>query len=71
VALSWSIHMDGRAVEIVWREAGGPPVEAPARKGFGSRLLAQGLTAELGQPAALVFAPEGVTCTVTAPLAEG
>ena len=71
VALAWSIRADGRAAEIIWRESDGPPVAAPAAKGFGSRLLGHGLAAELGQPAALGFAPQGLVCTLTAPLAEG
>jgi two-component sensor histidine kinase len=27
------------AIEVVWREVGGPAVTAPTRKGFGSRLI--------------------------------
>jgi PAS domain S-box-containing protein len=71
VALSWSRHPERAAVDVVWRETGGPTVGPPTGKGFGSRLLGQGLTAELGQAAALTFDPAGLVCTFTAPLAEG
>ncbi|MDB5422919.1 MAG: PAS-family sensor histidine kinase [Phenylobacterium sp.] len=70
VALGWSVRPDGRAVEIVWREAGGPAVATPTGKGFGSRLLGQGLAAELGQPAALTYDRKGLVCAITAPVAE-
>ena len=70
VALCWSLQPDGQAVEIFWRETGGPPVAAPTSKGFGSRLLSQGLAAELGRPAALAYPPDGLTCALVAPVAE-
>jgi PAS domain S-box-containing protein len=71
VVLCWSLRPDGEAVEILWRETGGPPVTSPATKGFGSRLLGQGLAAELGRPAAVTYRPDGLTCTLVAPVAEG
>jgi two-component sensor histidine kinase len=43
----------------------------PERRGFGSRLIEQGLAAELGGEARLEFAPDGVTCTIDAPLPRG
>jgi PAS domain S-box-containing protein len=69
VKLSWSSRSEG-LVHIVWRETGGPPVTPPAAKGFGSRLLGQGLAAEIGRPAVLVYDAAGLICTVTAPLAD-
>ena len=70
VALAWSLSPDGKAVEIVWRETGGPPVAPPLGRGFGSRLLAQGLAAELGRPAQLSYETGGLACAITAPIAE-
>ena len=71
VTLSWSLQADGRSVEIAWRETGGPTVEAPSDQGFGSRLLSQGLMAELGQPARVTYDPRGLACTITAPVTVG
>ncbi|MCE3290553.1 MAG: histidine kinase, partial [Caulobacter sp.] len=51
---------------LTWREEGGPPVVPPTRMGFGSRLLRQGLTAELGGRADLRFEPEGLICVIQA-----
>jgi two-component sensor histidine kinase len=55
-------------VRIVWRERGGPPVSPPTRGGFGARLLQRGVAAELGGKVTLDFAPDGLTCTIAAPV---
>ena len=41
LAVTWSIDRtaDPTRLTIEWREQGGPPVRAPARAGFGSRLI--------------------------------
>lgn len=61
------IEACGDAV-IVWRESGGPPVSQPTRRGFGSRLLERGVAAELHGEVRLDFRPEGLVCTIRAPL---
>jgi PAS domain S-box-containing protein len=69
VILNWA-RRDG-AVELEWRESGGPPVVPPARTGFGTRLLADGLRAELGAPAEITHAPDGLICRIRARMAGG
>lgn len=51
-----------------WKEAGGPTVTVPTRKGFGSRLIAQSISLDLGGEAKLLFEPDGVLWTLDAPL---
>ena len=70
VNLSWSVleGEDGPALRLSWRELGGPPVEPPPRKGFGTRLIERGLTGQVGGVLAINYPPEGVTCVVEAPL---
>lgn len=51
-----------------WEELGGPKVEMPRQKGFGSRLLERALCHELGARVELSFAPTGVACEIEAPL---
>lgn len=65
VRLTWRVApaQGGRRVHLMWREEGGPPVEPPGRKGFGSLLLEQALKAELGS-ASLEFRRDGVLCSV-------
>jgi len=61
-------EVGGGEVRIVWRERGGPPVSPPARGGFGARLLQRGVAAELGGRVLMDFAPEGLVCSITAPV---
>jgi PAS domain S-box-containing protein len=68
VALSWSVA-EGR-LSLYWRESAGPPVVPPTRTGFGSRLIERSLARELDGTVSLGFPPEGVTCTIVAPLAD-
>jgi PAS domain S-box-containing protein len=63
VDLAWRSGESGQ-VEIVWCEAGGPPVKPPTRKGFGSRLIERSLSRELGAPVTLDFAPAGLVCRI-------
>lgn len=67
VELNWDID-GGGVVHLVWAESGGPPVSAPARSGFGTRLLQRSLAAELGGQVDLDYRPEGLVCTITARL---
>ncbi len=70
VELRWWI--DGTTGEpglvLRWREHGGPPVTAPTRKGFGSRLIRTGLvgTGEVD----VTYDREGVIAVMRAPMVE-
>jgi two-component sensor histidine kinase/integral membrane sensor domain MASE1 len=71
VTLAWTVERngdDGLDLELSWREAKGPKVTPPTRKGFGSRLLERGLAAELGGTVAVDYRPAGLVCTMTAKL---
>jgi len=70
VDLTWRTRREGKAAVLAleWRERDGPPVTAPKRRGFGSRLLTQGVRHDLNGAAELEFAPDGVVCRITAPL---
>ncbi len=62
--------VDAPRLRIAWTERGGPPVVAPSRKGFGSRLIERGLTAQVNAHLSLDYPPEGVVCVVEAALAD-
>ena len=50
---------------VVWTERGGPPAAAPtARPGFGSRLVAQSMSGQLGGSVTFNWLPEGVVVTL-------
>jgi two-component sensor histidine kinase len=71
VAVEWSIDWRGGktpALEIQWRESGGPPASSPGARGFGSRLLEGGLAQELNAEVRLDFAPAGLECRIRLPL---
>jgi len=70
VAVRWTSSPSGDGVTIAWDESGGPPVSAPSRRGFGSRLIEKGLSYELGGRAALEFRAGGLLCTIELPLSE-
>ena len=72
VSIRWEVD-DGDAgprLRLEWAERGGPPVAPPGRKGFGSRLIERGLAAELGGNVEIDFRPEGIVCSVQAPLPD-
>ena len=72
VSVTWNMQdvADRAGIRIAWREADGPPVEAPQRRGFGLRLIERGAPAELGGEAKLEFTPTGVACVFQFPLSQ-
>jgi two-component sensor histidine kinase len=58
-----------RRLHLRWEESKGPPVQKPARRGFGTRLIERSLVHDLDGEARIEFAPAGVVCSVDAPLA--
>lgn len=69
VELSWSAEPGEKfGFRMRWCEKGGPPVNPPRRRGFGSRLIQRGLATELDGEVALEYRPEGVCCDIRAPL---
>ncbi|WP_156799977.1 ATP-binding protein [Novosphingobium resinovorum] len=71
VSASWSLEEGpDPKFHLAWEERDGPPVAPRSRQGFGSRLIERGLAAELGGTAEMSFAPAGLKCFITAPLAN-
>jgi PAS domain S-box-containing protein len=56
----------GGELAMNWRERGGPPVSAPTRRGFGTRMI-EGLARDLDGTAQLDFDPAGLICRIRAP----
>ncbi|MCA1443904.1 PAS domain S-box protein [Ensifer sp. IC4062] len=65
ISINWHI---GDRLRIRWEETGGPRIEPPTSRGFGSRLLERALTREVGGNVNLSFAPTGVIFEVEASL---
>ncbi|HEY8381412.1 MAG TPA: sensor histidine kinase [Microvirga sp.] len=72
VFVEWLLVVEGdeQRLRLSWRESGGPAVVPPNRRGFGSRLIEQGMARELNGEARVDYAPGGVVCTIDVPLAE-
>jgi PAS domain S-box-containing protein len=69
IEVEWSIFDDApERIHVIWREVGGPPVTAPERQGFGSRLISTLVSAELGTPVDMRFEPTGLVCEFDGPL---
>jgi two-component sensor histidine kinase len=66
VSISWTAA-DGR-FKLRWKESGGPPVQEPSRKSFGSRLIEQALPGQLQGEARMKFEPDGLSCEINIPL---
>jgi two-component sensor histidine kinase len=66
VTVVW--HVDPGALHrltLHWEERGGPTVSPPARKGFGSRLIAASLKSDLAGEARVDYRPSGLVCVIT------
>jgi two-component sensor histidine kinase len=66
VEVRWA--SEGERLKLTWRETRGPLVQPPAKRGFGTRMIERGLSAELGGNVAIEFLAQGVVCTIDAPL---
>jgi hypothetical protein len=53
-----------------WREAGGPAVRPPERRGFGSTLIERAISHGVPGRATLDFAPEGLRCDIELALGD-
>jgi two-component sensor histidine kinase len=55
---------------LTWTESGGPPVTAPRRRGFGTRLINSSLAQDFDGKVTLEFRPEGLSCILEARMAS-
>lgn len=72
VAVGWTVRPrpDAPHLALTWTELGGPPVTAPTARGFGLRLLQQGVGRQLGAKVNLDFLREGLRCEIDLPLTD-
>jgi two-component system CheB/CheR fusion protein len=70
VEITWSLQGEAaaRRLELHWQESGGPPVEAPQKRGFGSRMIELALAGVPGGSALIVYRTTGLVCTLTVSL---
>ena len=63
VSVTRKQHSQPNLVKLVWQESGGPEINPPQRKGFGSHLIERAFGGQLGK-AQLVFSPQGLSCSL-------
>jgi two-component sensor histidine kinase len=70
INLHWALDskVSPHRLHLTWRESGGPPVQKPKRRGFGTRLIERSLAEDLDGTVRIEFAPTGIVCSVDAPL---
>lgn len=69
ITINWTLGQD-RTFTFLWQETGGPAVSPPTRQGFGLRMIEQALSSDLNGKVSVDFAPDGITCRITATLPE-
>ncbi len=72
VLVDWSVaNQTDRRLGLSWREIGGPPVSAPERRGFGSRLIERNVHHDLAGEVELSYASGGFAAEISIPLDRG
>ncbi|KRE09945.1 hypothetical protein ASE63_05440 [Bosea sp. Root381] len=66
IDVNWSIT--GGEFSFEWRESGGPRVEPPTRRGFGSRMIERALAGYFSGTAGMNYEPSGVVFSLRGPI---
>jgi len=68
--VDWTVAFgeDRDRLSLSWRERGGPRVETPTRKGFGTMLFERVLSVQLGAEITMDFLPSGLELGLSLPL---
>ena len=66
VTVDWHLRGDG-GIGLSWTESGGPVVEPPTRRGFGSNLIERALAMETDGHATIRYERAGVICDIILP----
>lgn len=70
LSVTWTVMEAGPcpALSLAWEEAGGPPVRAPERRGFGTDMIERGLARQLSAEVKAEWRPEGLRFLLRMPL---
>jgi two-component system, chemotaxis family, CheB/CheR fusion protein len=68
VAVAWAVTGNGATrLELTWAEQGGPKIDAPPKRGFGTELIERGIRFELQGEAKLDIIGGGLHCRIVIP----
>lgn len=62
VTVNWALEAGG--FQLVWTERGGPVVQEPTRRGFGSRMIERALASSINGSAEIDYRPTGIVFTI-------
>ncbi|MGA2943795.1 MAG: response regulator [Xanthobacteraceae bacterium] len=68
VGLAWQMQSD--TLVLKWVEDSGPKIKPPTSRSFGLKVIRASIEQQLGGEAMFDWAPEGLRCTLSIPLAE-
>src|SRR6516225_8302442 len=66
--VKWDVEAD--ALQLLWEERGGPPVNKPQSRGFGTRSVIASIESQLGGRADFDWHPAGLVCRISVPIAQ-
>jgi two-component sensor histidine kinase len=66
VEIAWTVNKV-QGLELIWTERGGPTVETPTRRSFGTRLISS-LGQQLSGKVHLAYEPSGLVYSLNVPL---
>ena len=73
VCVHWNCRSNGSLQSVLtirWQEIGGPPVEAPTRRGYGTSVICDLIPYELGGKVDINYLTDGLQCRIEFPLAK-
>ena len=69
VEIAWTIDDEKQRLRLTWTERGGPPVQRPTRRSFGTRMM-ESLGQQLNGQVQLAYEPEGFIYSLDVPLSS-
>jgi two-component sensor histidine kinase len=67
VSVQWELQ-DDDSLALIWEEVGGPAVQKPSSRGFGTRSVIASIETQLGGQALFDWRAEGLICRLLVPL---
>jgi two-component sensor histidine kinase len=67
VEITWTVDVEKQRLRLTWTERGGPVVELPKRRSFGTRMI-ESLGQQLNGQVQLAYEPSGFVYALDVPL---
>jgi two-component sensor histidine kinase len=68
IGIDWRVDDNGTGFFISWTENGGPPVKAPAHRGFGTTVVTKMIERGLNGKTRLDYTPSGLAWRLDCPV---